>query len=202
MVSLARTSKRSVLRFRVPKVVLEATDIASRYEACRHLLLPLVERKSTGGPAIDRAPRYGGIAYAAHGGSPAADIRQWRFRTCHPSFAASYLETWIPTDRALRHYFLRSASLAIYRALPSRHGEAEFVALHCEPNEPSTASGSAYIYKRSPHLHIEAAEFPIPKSHISLAHPFLDTILQSEASLFVVLRLAIEMLRDEVLERA
>lgn len=186
----------------MPAIILDTSAIGHRMADCRSLLAPLTEDANKGGPAIQRRTRERRIAYAAHGGSPPGDIRLWRFPTFHHDFFASYIEVWHPVDQPEGDYFLNSIALTLFRVYRPGREEREFIALHCEPNEEPGPAAAQNIYKRSPHIHVEAAENPIPKSHLTLAHPFLAEVLASEVALFRTIGLAIEMLRDEVLLRA
>lgn len=56
-------------------------------------------------------------------------------------------------------------------------------------------------YKKGPHLHIKAADDPLPHAHIALNLGHLDAVLGSIGTLSEAMRCAIFMLKEEVLDR-
>jgi hypothetical protein len=56
-------------------------------------------------------------------------------------------------------------------------------------------------YKKGPHLHIKAAEDPLPHAHFALNLGHLDAVLDSVESLTEAMRFGILMLKEEVLDR-
>jgi hypothetical protein len=56
-------------------------------------------------------------------------------------------------------------------------------------------------YKKGPHLHIKAAEAPLPHAHFALNLGHLDAVLESVESLSEAMRYGIIMLKEEVLDR-
>ncbi|MCW3089815.1 MAG: hypothetical protein JWP81_884 [Ferruginibacter sp.] len=55
--------------------------------------------------------------------------------------------------------------------------EFEYILLHCDTSEPNDTPHS--IYKKSPHLHIEVAEHPIPKAHFALYNGRVAEVLRN-----------------------
>lgn len=56
-------------------------------------------------------------------------------------------------------------------------------------------------YKKGPHLHIKAAEAPLPHAHFALNLGHLDAVLESVESLSEAIEYEIIMLKEEVLDR-
>ncbi len=151
------------------------------------------------GPAWDRRPiGAGSLTFSAYDGSrPSGPVSDWRFLTNTEGMRANYYERWNPVPDVTTLLYLDRAYLTIYlRKSPQE--EAELLALHCDPDEPE---GEGAIYKRGPHLHIVAAEYPIPKAHIALAIIHLSDVLASAMNLMDALSKCIIMIRDEVLAR-
>lgn len=55
-------------------------------------------------------------------------------------------------------------------------------------------------YKKGPHLHIKAADDPLPHAHFALNLGHLDAVLESIETLSEAMRCAIFMLKEEVLD--
>lgn len=55
-------------------------------------------------------------------------------------------------------------------------------------------------YKKGPHLHIKAADDPLPHAHLALNLGHLDAVLESIETLSEAMRCAIFMLKEEVLD--
>ena len=90
-------------------------------------------------------------------------------------------------NRAYLHLYLRRDEIA----------ENQILALHCDPNEPS--SQKHYLYKAGPHVHMSAAADPLHRAHIALNTSNLKDVLRSVADLTTALRTAITMVDDQVL---
>lgn len=134
---------------------------------------------------------------AFHGGAPTGDYRDWRFRTVAPWLRASYFERWVADSAQADAWYLNRAYLHLYRVGAPRE-ETEFLALHCDPNEPPDAAHAKY--KRGPHLHIKVAENPFPKAHIALNLSDLASVLSSVESLTDALGLAVLLIRERVID--
>jgi hypothetical protein len=106
-----------------------------------------------------------------------------------------YFELWKRIDEDL--WFLDRAYLNMYKTDPATRQESKFLSLHCDPNEPDEAPHA--IYKKGPHLHVQAADDPFPDAHIALAGRDLGPVLSSVDSLSRAIGWAVCMLRDEVL---
>lgn len=133
---------------------------------------------------------------------PGPNYVDWRFKTTKTDIFAMYHERWVPVDiNRYDTYYLDRAYFHIYELEDKRYPDAlkEFVCLHCDPNEPGQQAYA--MYKRVPHLHIKAAEEPIPHSHISLGINFGEQILQSADTLFSSYESAISLIHDEILNK-
>jgi hypothetical protein len=168
-----------------------------------HLLQPLSRIKS--GPACDQQLIGNkAIILGAHeGGILHSKFGDWRFATCQRDCWANYYELWILIDSKNEKYCLNKAYLTIYRRNAARHvdEETELLCLHCDPYEHDDGANPSAVYKRGPHLHVEAADDPIPKAHFALTVGNSVAVLASTAKLTQTLHLCIKMIRCEVLDR-
>jgi hypothetical protein len=71
------------------------------------------------------------------------------------------------------------------------------LALHCDPNEPS--SQKHYLYKAGPHVHMSTAQDPLHRAHIALNTSNLKEVLRSVGDLTIALKTAVTMVDDQVL---
>lgn len=176
-------------------ILLNWRQLRSRGSRIRKILQPIARQK--GGPAWQPKQSPGNYIIGTHDGSPPqSDHREWRFATVVNNFRACYFEVW-------RHH--SAASLYLYRAYLSIFQtdigpltEREFLCLHCDPNESERSEHA--IYKKGPHLHIQAADPPIPHAHIALNRCHLEQVLSSEDSLTEAFGLAVIMLKEEILD--
>lgn len=151
-----------------------------------------------GGPAWEpRSPGAGVFVLGVYdGGRPDGPVTDWRFSTKTRRIRANYHEIWLPVPGETRMAHLERAYLTIYQTV-SPDQEVKLLALHCDPNE----HGDDAIYKRGPHIHVEAAQDPIPRAHIALAIGHLDNVLATASTLTEALNWSIVMIWDEVLAR-
>ena len=70
--------------------------------------------------------------------------------------------------------------------------------MHTDPQEPD---GRLAIYKRNPHLHIKAANDPIPKSHIAITIGSMKNMIVSNQTIFHAMEQGVKLIREEILER-
>lgn len=181
----------------MPTIELENSNLVHRGQELGKLLQPL---SSTGTrPAYERRITANTIIFAMHGGSrPRSNYQDWRFPTYLLSYQAGYFEIWNSLDSRQRLWHLSKAYLSIYEVDRSVRKETELLALHCDPDENGRDQAK---YKRGPHLHISAAQDPIPKAHIALAIGHLPAVLASASSLTEALEWSILMIKEEVLDR-
>lgn len=112
-----------------------------------------------------------------------------------------YFETWEPAEDGGGRYFLRRAYLHVFR-VEGRASEKEILALHCEPEEDDDPDRpNLAVYRRGPHLHVTAAEHPIPKAHLALVAGRVEDVLATASSLTEGLARSIEMIGQEVVDR-
>jgi len=186
----------------MPKVTLQQNEIQKRGKQFTKLLGCLLKTKSsmlawgTQPLSSDFGEHYKtGIVIAAHDGNThkLQSYRDWRFSIFVPNYNASYFEVWLPVDNRTQDiWYLQQAYLTIFKATK------EYVALHCDPEEPENDTRAKY--KISPHIHIKAAEPPIPKSHIAIASGYYKQIY-AEQKIFDSMRIGIELIKDEILSR-
>jgi hypothetical protein len=183
----------------MPRVVLDDKAVAQRGAQIPDLLRPI--RGEIGGPAWQRLSGQGGIIYATRDATIEADYAGWRFATFLPDFYAAYHELWMPLDsKKQKQWCLNKAYLNIYRVDRLLRTQVEYICLHCDPEDADSDDHKA-CYKQSPHIHVKAANDPIPKAHIALSHGFIDAVLKSHDDLFHAMYLGMELIRDEILLR-
>lgn len=124
----------------------------------------------------------------------------WRFATYKHGCWASYYEIWTLTDSRHERYRLDKAYLTLYKRVKDPDQEKQILCLHCDPYEPDDGNPSVE-YKKRPHLHVEAAEAPIPKAHFSLTVGSLAEVLTSAGTLTDALESCVKMIKCEVLDR-
>lgn len=124
--------------------------------------------------------------------------KDYDFQTTSKNFKASYFEVWVKHEK--NDYFLSKAYFHLYRTdneyLKSIREDGEYVLLHCDPNDNDEHGD----YKRSPHVHIENAEYPINKAHIALNLSNITQILESRLELNKALKSAILMLKEQIID--
>ena len=179
------------------RIQLGVHELRNRGEQVRQLLRPLSKRP--GGPAWSTKRGTAEFIVGTHEGSPLQSSHQdWRFSVFIPNFRAMYFERWLRSQEDHREFwYLNRAYLDIYQIVGPTQ-ENKFLCLHCDPNEPDGASH--VLYKRGPHLHINAASYPISSAHIALNAGFVAEILSSTDSLTEAMRIALVMLKEEVLD--
>lgn len=179
-------------------ITLTIDELSSRGNNIRQMLVPLT--KKPGGPAWEPRNVRGDIIFATYTGSlPVSNYREWRFTTPVSDLRGMYFEIWCPSnDTAYDVWYLDRAYLSLFMINRKEGTEKEVLCLHCDPHE---ADSRQAIYKRGPHLHIKAAEEPLPHAHIALNIGFLDAILSSSSTLFEAMEWSIMMIREEILDR-
>lgn len=122
-------------------------------------------------------------------------VRDWRLRTPVERLYVNYFERWelLPGRSEV---FLERAYLTLFRKI-SHTNETEILSLHCDPNEPSTAPH--YRYKAGPHIHVNAADQPLPHAHFALNHDAVDRTVADLFELTSVMGRGIELIEKQVL---
>lgn len=174
---------------------IDSKGLQRRLQGVRSLLAPLLSNDvATGAFYRPRATR---IIGSYSGPKPNnEDFRNWRFRTTARMIRGMYFEQWDAVDETQDNWFLKKAYLSLF-SFGSLGNEKELVSLHCDPNEANTEPH--WLYKRGPHLHVKAAEEPIPHAHIALNLFELDAILTSSDNLLTAFGQSLEMLSDQIL---
>ena len=179
----------------MPVIQITSNELGPRGERIRELLRPLA--RQPGGPAWQPKTTQYNYIIGTHDGSPThSNHREWRFATFVPNLRATYFELWKRVDE--ESWCLEQAYLNMFRTDLATREESKFLSLHCDPNESDDAPHA--IYKRGPHLHIQAADEPFPHAHIALTGGRLDVVLSSVDSLSEVIEWAVRMLKEEVLD--
>lgn len=134
------------------------------------------------------------------GGPPVSDYREWRFSTIWSTLRASYYERWLLDEQDSDWWYLDRAYLHIYIRDTTTGDDKEYLALHCDPNEPANAEHVEY--KKVPHLHIGSIHLretrsPWPHAHVALSRVELNSM----PSIGLVMGWAVKMLAKEVLQR-
>lgn len=127
------------------------------------------------------------------------ELNDYFFRTNSSKIRASYYEIWEPLIKG--DYFLTKAYFHLYRTdneYLTKREDGEYILLHCDPNDEDEHGD----YKRSPHIHIENADYPINKAHIALNLSNINQILASRTELNKALKTAILMLKKQILDKS
>lgn len=172
--------------------VQDYDDFYHRGSKVAKMLRPLC--RNPHGPAYEVKQGIGNKKIiATHEGSAVqSDFTGWRFATKSQGYWAGYYETWSSVDGAGNKYELEKAYLTVYRE------HSEFLCLHCDPTE--VGNQQRVEYKRAPHLHIECAESPIPKAHISVCIGNNAEVLADIDHLTHTFELGIEMIKLEIMD--
>ena len=178
------------------KCSVAVQDLVGRGDEICSLVRPLVGK---GRVAFRRRASRQAIMFGTFSG-PLDDrpIDELRFSTFVHLIRAAYRERWIPADEKAKRYYLEHAYLHLYQQLPYGEGEQQFLALHCDPNEPDDKPHA--MYKQGPHVHIVSAPQPMPHSHFALNLGNLPTVLASVPNLHSAFATAVIMLQQQVLE--
>jgi hypothetical protein len=183
----------------MPTIQISEEQLRKRISRIPKLLKPLT--KTSIRPACGF---YHGMAgtdtriIGANQGNLSDHYRNWRFSTFVSDYRCMYFEFW-KSDNG-RDFYLVNMSLSIFRIDRARHDESELLALHCDPEEPDNSKHAKY--KRGPHIHVKAAESPIPRAHITLTCGYLESILSSYDSLLKAMEWAIVMLKEQILDQS
>ena len=184
----------------MPTIMLSSEAFYHRGQLISDLLRPI--SRMTSGPAYAIRPSSNRAVIGTHDGSPpTSGYRDWRFATGYSGMSCRYFEIWLPEDMRVQRWYLHNAYLTIFRRQGPQSDESELLSLHCDPDELDDQDDSRGIYKRGPHLHIKAADEPIPKSHLALTIGHLSQVLSSPDDLTEALGWSIQMVKDEILDR-
>jgi len=179
----------------MPVIQIASEELRARGRHVRELLRPI--SKQSGGPAWKLTGRSSyQCVIGTHDGSPSSSHQDGRFATFVPGLRANYFELWRRVGE--ESWYLDRAYLNIFQTDLIARTEKKFLSLHCDPNELDDAPHA--IYKKGPHLHIQAANAPFPHAHIALTGEHLDVVLGSFDSLFKAMEWAVYMLKEQVLD--
>ncbi len=125
--------------------------------------------------------------------------RDWRFKTNCAQLSGQYFDDWYPVDDT-HQWSLERAYFQLFR-MKSRSDSSEFVALHCDPDEDLVNGEPWHSYKKGPHIHVRAADAPLPRAHLALADGYLSEVLQDLDGLEISLQRGINLIRHEIIGR-
>lgn len=180
----------------MPAIQMTLQELKSRGQQVSRLMRPLARVKY--GPASEVKSTQHSFMIGTHDGSPSeSDPTEWRFSTRVSGLRAAYYEVWTRVDDD--YWCLEKAYLNVFRTDRATEDETKYLSLHCDPSQPDSAPHARY--KKGPHLHIQVAEEPFPQAHIALTGGQLDEVLCSLESLSQAIGWAVQMLREEVLDR-
>jgi hypothetical protein len=180
----------------MPRIVIGSDKLAERGRSFNNLLGPLLRSRKVGLASKRWVLDHGTYAITAYQGKVTLNFNEARFKTFVDNFQAQYFEIWMPVNlRKMDQWFLNRAYLNIY------YKSKEYVCLHCDPEEKDDDAGNKACYKQSPHIHIKIEHQSISKSHIAIAHGFLDRVYNSDETLFTAIKHGVELISDEVLKR-
>jgi len=180
-------------------VEIEVDALYARASQVQELLDPL--RRSGIPVACDVCKhQYAGCkVITAHQGKVILDYyEELYFQTFVPDILAQYYEFWKPCN-AENKLILNRAYLNIHLKNRETRTLDKLVSLHCDPYEEGTMPQC--LYKQGPHFHVQRAEYPIPKCHFPLNLTDLDRVLSSVSQITNAMGKAIQVIRDELLER-
>lgn len=177
-------------------IQLGERDVGKRAQTIQRMLRPI--SSIAHGPACSRGTAPDAVVLGAHAGTRGSGAyRDWRFPTSKPTIQAMYFELWRSLGGTSHTLYMDRAYMTIYRVDREDRTERAILSLHSDPNEPR--GNEHWQYKHCLHLHIEAAEAPIPHAHIALCDGFTDSVLTSTDSLTDAIERAVRMVADEVL---
>jgi hypothetical protein len=180
----------------MPRIVIESDKLANRGRSFNNLLGPLVKSSKQGLAYYRWSLGDGVYAITAYNGKLTLNFNEARFSTSVANFDGQYFEIWMPVDRRkMDQWYLNRAYLNIYNRTK------EYVCLHCDPEDDKDDVKTKACYKQSPHIHIKIEHQSISKSHIAIAHGFLDKVYSSYDDFFNSIRNGVELIRDEILNR-
>ena len=189
----------------MPSIRIDVASLGLRPQAVEKVLRPLVvEPSGTRAPGYVQCERVRASArrmyiLAAHSGvNPSSDYRSWRLSTYRRDFRCGYFEIWKPADERNREYYLDRAYLTLFRVPLGLPQEDDLIALHCDPIIEDTEPHAPY--KQGPHLHMVFADDPLQHAHLALNRSHLGEILESIDTLSNALAIAVNMLKEEILE--
>jgi hypothetical protein len=180
-------------------------ELSARPDKVRAMLYSLVvdpdSRRTPGfihcqsAPAFDRRQH----VLAVHDGLPTdvSDYQSWRFSTYRRGFRCQYFEIWTAVDDRFFVYELYKAYLTLSRIYSRPLREDKLLALHCDPSTEDSERHA--FYKQGPHIHLDAAKYPLSRAHIALNRGHLPQVLASADSLSDEIGAAVTMLKEEVL---
>ena len=178
---------------------IEIDQLSGRASDIRELLAPLRNGRPTIASNIWSQLYHGCKAIVAHDGvGNTESLDSCNFRTFSKDMRGRYHELWRPLENG-RTLILHRAYLTILRFDREVHRFDKIVSVHCEPCEEGDSLKC--VCKRSPHLHVQSAEHPIPRCHFPLNVSDLDRRFSSLNRVTEALSNAIEILCEELLKR-
>lgn len=172
---------------------VDSDAIGQRGGLIRSFLQPIAS--VSGGPAWDTVRIAKRFIIGTHDGSPPlSDYRDWRFSTPASRCHAAYYEVW---DQSGRRWYLERAYLNMYET--THDGETPLVSVHCDPQFPGSTIRDSY--KQGPHVHFKKVGDPLARAHLAVHGGFLTEVTASVDSLTKTMAWAIQMMRDEILDR-
>lgn len=187
------------------RIEVSAEEFYSRAKQVSRFLGPLVSRREDLYVTYVSDKNESIITVIGKGFPQTGSYAGFRFNTIADGFIAMYHERW---ERAYENgkqlYSLERAYLHLYQINKADSSEIEFLLLHCDPNEPDNAAHAEY--KQCLHLHIESRTAPWPhdiwpKAHIALNVGYRQQVLRDLRSLTDSIRVAVVMLKKQVLEQ-
>jgi hypothetical protein len=194
-----KIEKRLVWRIKVASIEININQLHSRVNIVGDLLVPLRKKSLPVACEICRHQSLGCKVIAAHDGvSGNKNYRSMYFKTFATNILGQYYEFWKPIDKQGK-LCLNRAYLNVFIVNRNTHNYDKVVSIHCDPYEED--GEASCLYKRGPHLHVQKAEYPIPKCHFPLNFTELDNILSSIDNISEALKNAIKIVQGEVLIR-
>lgn len=197
----------------MPAVSMTITNLQSRGNDVREMLIPISAEQKTGPAWKSRSGSYDYVIGTHDGSPPGSDYREWTFATVRSDMRAQYFERWLKyEERGRELWYLERAYLHIFKKDRESRDYEQILCLHCDPNDApdekekeknpekyQRLTKQSY-YKRHPHLHVIAAEAPFPHAHLALHVGYIERLLASVSELTEAFKHAVQMIRDEVMD--
>lgn len=179
-------------------IEIETNQLNQRTRLVQKLLLPLRRPSLPVACKVLRQQIMGCKVIAAHDGVRSDDFNGLYFRTFVQNVWSQYHELWRPMSKQEK-LCLERAYLNIFIINSNTHNFDKLISIHCDPYEEGDEPFCSY--KRGPHLHVQKAEYPLPKCHFPLNLSELEKILSSADNITEALKNAVHIVQNEVLMR-
>lgn len=134
----------------------------------------------------------------AHGGGTVQEHTNVWFPTCASGIQGQYHEVWYPQNGE-QEWWMERAYFSLRRVVRAVMSTEELLCIHSDPM--CKDADPVGTYKKGPHLHVSIARSPVADAHFPLNLGHLEDVLASCENLSQAMSLAIQVVRDEIIER-